>query len=115
MWRVPRRFSRNPPRLPHSANPPAGTQVAVYTDFLLHDMGAALADGMPDGTATSTEFRTSPLIGLRYMKAFLNDGRAHTITDAIEGHGGEAAGAVQAFEQLSADDRATLLDFVGAL
>jgi CxxC motif-containing protein (DUF1111 family) len=93
----------------------AGTQAAVYTDFLLHDMGSALADGMTDGSATSTEFRTSPLIGLRYMKAFLNDGRAHTITDAIEGHGGEAAGAVRAFEQLSADDRATLLDFVGAL
>jgi CxxC motif-containing protein (DUF1111 family) len=93
----------------------AGTQVAVYTDFLLHDMGPALADGMADGSATSTEFRTSPLIGLHYMKAYLNDGRAHTITDAIEGHGGEATGAVQAFEALSASDQTALIDFVNAL
>ncbi len=93
----------------------AGIDAPLYTDFLLHDMGAALADGMADGSAKSTEFRTTPLIALRYMKAYLNDGRAHTLDDAIRTHGGEAVGSVQAYQELSEADRTTLLAFVGAL
>ena len=93
----------------------AGIDAPIYTDILLHDMGAALADGMTDGSAKSTEFRTTPLIALRYLVAYLNDGRAHTLDDAIRMHGGEATGAVQAYAGLSAADRATLLAFVGAL
>ena len=93
----------------------AGIDAPIYTDLLLHDMGTALADGMPDGDAKSTEFRTTPLIALRYMKAYLNDGRVHTLDAAIAAHGGEATGSVKAYQGLSAADRATLLAFVGAL
>jgi len=38
--------------------------IRVYSDFLLHDMGA-LADGIPDGEALPTEMRTPPLWNLR--------------------------------------------------
>src|SRR5207249_5612368 len=38
--------------------------VYIYSDLLLHDMGAALAD-LCKGVATRAEFRTEPLIGLR--------------------------------------------------
>jgi CxxC motif-containing protein (DUF1111 family) len=93
----------------------AGIDAPIYTDFLLHDMGTALADGMTDGTATSTEYRTSPLLALRYMKSYLNDGRAHTLDDAIRTHGGEATAAARAYEGLSDAERMTLLAFVGAL
>lgn len=93
----------------------ADIDAPVFTDFLLHDMGAALADGMEDGQATSTQFRTSPLIGLKYMVAYLNDGRAHTMTDAITQHAGEASGSVAAYQALSAADRATLEAYVAGL
>jgi CxxC motif-containing protein (DUF1111 family) len=93
----------------------ADIDAPIYSDLLLHGMGPALADGMPDGTATSSEFRTTPLIALKYMQAYLNDGRAHTLKDAIQLHGGEATASVAAFQQLSDADRATLLAYVNAL
>ena len=96
----------------------ADIDAAVFTDFLLHDMGDALADGMVDGQAGSRSWRTAPLIGLRFNRTFLHDGRASSIEDAIVMHGGpgsEAAGAVEHFNNLSEADRQVLLDYVGAL
>jgi CxxC motif-containing protein (DUF1111 family) len=93
----------------------ANIDAPIFSDLLLHDMGAALADGMEDGQATSTQFRTTPLIGLQYMTSFLNDGRAHTVPDAIAQHGGEATAAVTAYQGLSDADRATLEAYVEGL
>jgi CxxC motif-containing protein (DUF1111 family) len=99
----------------------AGIDAEVYTDFLLHRMGRELADGLPtsvEGAAGSFQWRTSPLIGLRFNRTFLHDGRAKTIEEAVLAHGGEGsegAGAVARFEALSEADRAALLDFVQAL
>jgi CxxC motif-containing protein (DUF1111 family) len=93
--------------------------VPLYSDLLLHDMGPGLADNRPDGAASGSEWRTTPLWGLRLMREFLNgdafllhDGRAGTVEDAITAHGGEAQMARDAFQGLGADDRAALLDFV---
>src|SRR5439155_193549 len=61
-----------------------------YTDLLLHDMGPALAD-ICLGDALPSEFRTEPLMGLRFATTFLHDGRAATIAEAIRLHGGEAS------------------------
>src|SRR5262249_52943988 len=61
----------------------AGIDAPIFTDLLLHDMGDELADGMVDGEAASRDWRTSPLIGLRFNKTFLHDGRAHSIEEAI--------------------------------
>lgn len=101
----------------------AGIDAPVYTDFLLHDMGDDLADGLPaspavDGEADSFEWRTAPLIGLRFNKTFLHDGRAKTVEDAIEMHRGtnsEANASIDAFDALSAADRQSLIDYVTAL
>jgi CxxC motif-containing protein (DUF1111 family) len=93
----------------------ANIDAPVYTDMLVHDVGTALADGMVDGMATSTQFRTAPLIGLRFQKTFLNDASAHSVQDAIAAHAGEAAGAAQAFAALSSTDQATLVAWVEAL
>ncbi len=99
----------------------AGIDAEVYTDFLLHDMGDLLADGLPagvDGDASGFEWRTAPLIGLRFDKTFLHDGRAHSVEDAVTMHrgpGSEANGSVDFFEALSDEDRAALLQFVESL
>jgi len=95
-----------------------GVDAAVFTDFLLHDMGSALADGMVDGQAGSRDWRTAPLIGLRFNRTYLHDGRASSIEDAVlqhDGPGSEAAGAVDYFKNLGEADRQALLDYVGAL
>jgi len=97
----------------------SGRVITPYSDFLLHDMGDALADNRPDGGANGREWRTTPLWGLRVMRDFLNgdafllhDGRARTVEEAILLHGGEAQRARDAFAALSPAARAALLDFV---
>jgi CxxC motif-containing protein (DUF1111 family) len=93
----------------------AGIDAPIYSDLLLHDMGAALADGMTDGGATSLQWRTAPLIGLRFAQVYLHDGRAHSVTEAVLAHGGEASGAAAAFQALAADDQRALIEFTEAL
>lgn len=97
----------------------ANTSFELYSDLLLHDMGDALADNRPDGSANGREWRTTPLWGLRLMRQFLNghglllhDGRARSVEEAIQLHGGEAKKARDAFVALSDAQRRALIDFV---
>jgi CxxC motif-containing protein (DUF1111 family) len=86
--------------------------------MLVHDMGTALADAVEEGAAGGREWRTAPLMGLRFARAFMHDGRAGTVDEAIaahEGPGSEANGSVKRFRALAAADRAELLRFVGGL
>jgi len=97
-------------------------KVGAYTDLLLHDMGPELAD-ICLGQATPSEFRTEPLMGLRFSvgsegegePSFLHDGRARTIEDAIRLHGGEGAASRDKFAALSEAERAALLKFLESL
>lgn len=93
----------------------AGRDAPIYSDLLLHDMGAAFADGMTDGGATSSGWRTAPLIGLRFARTYLHDGRAHSVAEAVLAHDGEAHGAVLAFQALPPDDQRMLIEYVEAL
>src|SRR5438105_4028699 len=105
------------PALPTGANPVPELRfrvVAAYTDLLLHDMGPDLAD-ICLGEALPSEFRTEPLMGLRFATAFLHDGRAKTISQAIELHAGEARAARNRFVRLTASERRTLLRFLKSL
>jgi CxxC motif-containing protein (DUF1111 family) len=92
-----------------------------YTDLLLHDMGPGLADNMGEGNATGSQWRTSPLwsIGLTPGEsggeAYLHDGRARTLAEAILWHGGEAAASQAAFVNMSATNRAALIAFLQSL
>jgi CxxC motif-containing protein (DUF1111 family) len=88
--------------------------VAAYTDLLLHDMGADLAD-ICLGNATPAEFRTEPLMGLRLSEKFLHDGRAESVEEAIRLHGGEATASRNKFKALSEADRNALLEFLKSL
>jgi CxxC motif-containing protein (DUF1111 family) len=93
----------------------AGIDAPLYTDVLLHDLGPELADGLTDESALSGEWRTAPLVGVRLQRNYLHDGRAATVEQAIRLHGGQAAGARDAFAALSDEDRAALLAFVQGL
>ncbi len=63
--------------------------VPLYSDLLLHDMGA-LGDGIVQGQAGAREMKTPPLWGLRFSAPYLHDGRAATLEAAIRAHDGEA-------------------------
>jgi CxxC motif-containing protein (DUF1111 family) len=98
--------------------PLAGIDAPIYSDLLLHDLGDALSDGIVEGEAGPRDWRTAPLIGLRFNKAFLHDGRATTIADAVRGHAGdgsEANASVAAFEALSPAEQQALVQFVSTL
>ena len=92
-----------------------------YTDLLLHDMGPGLADNLPEAGATGSEWRTAPLwnigltAGVSGGEAYLHDGRARSLTEAILWHGGEAAGAAKKFKEMSAADAAALIKFLKSL
>jgi CxxC motif-containing protein (DUF1111 family) len=94
---------------------------APYSDFLLHDMGDALADNRHEFLANGREWRTAPLWGIsKYLAKspnpeFLHDGRASTIVEAILWHDGEAKNSKQAFTRLSKQNRQLLIQFVESL
>lgn len=93
-----------------------------YTDLLLHDMGNELNDGYTEGSALPAEWRTPPLWGLGLSKNsqggqyyLLHDGRAGSIEEAILLHGGEAQQIKLSYQQLSDEDKATLINFLESL
>ncbi len=95
--------------------------IRPYTDMLLHDLGAGLADNMAEGNATGAEWRTTPLWGIGSTagvsggESYLHDGRARTLSEAILWHGGEAHDAKEAFRKMPIADRAALLKFLKSL
>jgi CxxC motif-containing protein (DUF1111 family) len=97
--------------------PLAGTEVAVFTDLLLHDMGQSLSDSLEgaDGDAHAREWRTAPLIGMSLFTTFLHDGRASSIDEAIRLHDGEGKGAADLYRAMTADDARALVAFVQSL
>jgi CxxC motif-containing protein (DUF1111 family) len=95
---------------------------APYTDLLMHDMGPGLDDGYTEGNAKTSAWRTPPLWGLglapnsqggQYF--LLHDGRAHSIEDAIQMHGGEADNAKKSFNALREADRQKVIKFLKSL
>ena len=92
-----------------------------YTDLLLHNMGPGLADSMGEENASGSEWRTPPLwsigltAGVSGGEAYLHDGRARTLEEAILWHGGEAETSKEAFRTLPASDRAALIKFLKSL
>jgi CxxC motif-containing protein (DUF1111 family) len=60
--------------------------VNLFSDVLLHNMGARLADNVIQGNAGPDMFRTAPLWGIGQRLFFLHDGRSNTLDDAILQH-----------------------------
>jgi CxxC motif-containing protein (DUF1111 family) len=106
---------------PHEIPALSSQTIHPYTDLLLHDMGADLADDRPDFQASGTEWRTPPLWGIGLTEtvlgsgAFLHDGRARTLEEAILWHGGEADASRERFRTMSQEDREALIAFLRSL
>jgi CxxC motif-containing protein (DUF1111 family) len=95
--------------------------IQPFTDLLLHDMGAELADSLGEHSASGAEWRTPPLWGIGLTagvsggEAYLHDGRARSLTEAILWHGGEAEASKEAFRNLPAPQRASVIAFLKSL
>ena len=92
-----------------------GRPVHAYTDMLLHEMGPGLDDGIAEGAAHSSEWRTAPLWDVAdnlTQGGLLHDGRARSIGEAVEWHDGEGAKSRTAFNKLSPAERTQIEDFL---
>jgi CxxC motif-containing protein (DUF1111 family) len=94
----------------------------LYSDLLVHHMGAGLADNISQGSAGPDEFRTAPLWGVGQRLFFLHDGRATPtnggLLTAIQehaGNGSEANGVINLFQHLSNQQKQDLLNFLRSL
>jgi len=93
-------------------------QVHLFSDLLLHDMGAGLADGISQGQAGPREFRTAPLWGLGKRIYFLHDGRTSDLAVAIQAHrsvGSEANAVVRDYNVLLERQKQDLFNFLRSL
>ena len=96
----------------------------LFSDLLLHHMGAGLADNIIQGQAGPGEFRTTPLWGVGQRMFFLHDGRTSDLLVAINQHfspatavypASEANTVVALFRPLSVADKQAILDFLRSL
>ena len=92
-----------------------------YTDLLIHDLGEGLADNLGDDDVSGSEWRTAPLwnigltAGVSGGEAYLHDGRARTLEEAILWHGGEAEAAREAFRNMTSSERTAVVAFLQSL
>jgi CxxC motif-containing protein (DUF1111 family) len=90
----------------------------LFSDLLVHNMGTALADGVSQGTAGPSQFRTAPLWGVGQRVFFLHDGRTSDLQQAILAHassGSEANGVISQYRGLTQSQKQDLLNFLRSL
>ena len=91
----------------------SGVSVPMYSDLKRHDMGPDLAEAT--GSPLASFFITPRLWGIADTSPYLHDGRALTLTEAIQMHGGEGQSAANNFAYLEVSDRLALLTFLRTL
>jgi hypothetical protein len=108
---------------PTAENGIANKTMKPYSDFLVHDVGLVLGDGIPQGIATETDFRSTPLWGVGHRAQFglLHDLRVSgnaavdNLDAAILAHGGEATTARNNYNALSGSDKTLVQNFLMSL
>ena len=95
--------------------PGGGVFVPLFADLKRHKMGPRLAETFERGDLANDEFTTARLWGIADTAPYLHDGRATTLYQAIEFHGGEAQTARDNFLALSVGEQRKLLRFLGKL
>jgi CxxC motif-containing protein (DUF1111 family) len=86
----------------------------LFSDLLLHDLGPEAASICGTG-ATPSEWRTAPLVGLRFRPFFMHQGQASSLDQAVRLHGGEAEMARRRFEALTPPQKDLVMRFLTAL
>jgi CxxC motif-containing protein (DUF1111 family) len=102
----------------HDTGALANKTANLYSDLLVHNMGSGLADGVSQGNANGSEFRTAPLWGLGQRIFFLHDGRTSDLLQAITEHSSgvsEANTVITNFNSLPTGDRQDILNFLRSL
>lgn len=106
--------------------------VNLFSDVLVHHMGANLADNIIQGQAGPDEFRTTPLWGVGQRIFFLHDGRTSDLLEAVRAHfslasqpdpnthspayqASEANPVIRNFNELSSADMQAVLNFLRSL
>ena len=98
--------------------------VHLFSDLMVHRMGARLADDIVQGGAGPDEFRTTPLWGVGQRLFFLHDGRTTDLAESIHAHASpasaiypasEANAVVARFQALAAPMQQAVLDFLRSL
>jgi len=77
-----------------------------------------LADGIAQGEASGSEFRTAPLWGIGQRIFFLHDGRTADLIAAIKAHDSpqsEARDVISNFNALTGAQQQDILNFLRAL
>ncbi len=110
------------PRLPHHHGK---VKVPLYSDLKRHNMGVGLSSGK--GVTQTTdggqeipeeEFLTRPLWGVADTAPWMHDGRALTLTEAIEMHdseNSEGSDSAKNFKNLSKADQTKVITFLSSL
>jgi CxxC motif-containing protein (DUF1111 family) len=96
-------------------SPSGGVFVPLFADLKRHKMGPRLAETFERGDLANDEFTTARLWGVADTAPYLHDGRATTLFQAIEFHGGEAQAARDAFLALATGQQRKVLRFLGKL
>lgn len=102
-----------------------GVRVPLFSDLKRHYMGPDLAEDC-EGCGTppdidfgvpipNDEFITARLWGIADTAPYMHDGRATTLWQAIDMHGGDALYARGAFLLLSASEQEAVIDFLKTL
>ena len=90
--------------------------VPVFTDFKRHDLGPDCDNEKLEQDQVPTAlFLTRKLWGFASEPPFLHHGRATTLREVIEMHGGEAAGTRAAFRSLTSVEQKRVIDFLNSL
>ncbi|MBA3913912.1 MAG: hypothetical protein H0X25_08690 [Acidobacteriales bacterium] len=89
--------------------------VNLYSDLLLHDLGTLDGDGVPQGQASATQWRTAPLWGLSLRNKYMHGGGSPSLNAAIAAHGGEATTVINNFNALKHTDQTDLISFLQSL
>ena len=92
------------------------TSVPAYTDFRRHDMGPECNnEKLVQGGVPTSRFLTARLWGVADSAPYLHHGRALTLTEAIELHGGDSAGSRAQWRALGQEEKDCLIDFLRSL
>lgn len=89
--------------------------VPLYSDLKRHEMGPRMADKSDEEGVSKSVFITRPLWGVGSYTAFLHDGSAGTLNEAILRHGGEAEDARNKFARLPSPKRRAVVKFLRSL
>jgi len=99
----------------HVSDGNGGAIVSLYGDLKRHYMGTGLAEPIDEVGTGAAVFLTENLWGVGSTAPYLHDGRATTLTEAILEHGGEAASARAAFQNLSEANQHDVIAFLDSL